>query len=489
MRGNEFSWVLLFKMVCSHLYESCHRQGQTHSALFTGRNSSSTFNDQSLLLSRGPRENKTRTRAGMRPSPFSSSCENWEPRTQPDPYKPSKRFTKFEAFPVCPHAKRQYVLPLCRNDIKQTLCVPDNKPPKSIVMLGDSTLAEHFVSLSSLLGADTSRNHKTASVLTGVRSKACGGNLTIDFIRDDLLALSTLVYEGHNKKWKAPQNAHLLGEEGLCRASQASLLIVTAGTHYGRYYEENRASPQIFGAVAGASISKLIRLRTALGHSPRTTVLLGPRTPVANCTAYLDRGPIHAQTYQDSLVDDKKFSLSWQHHHFFNFLMHYIAVDQGATFVPIALSSAQRPDSTIGNLKKKKSNTPTDCVHHCLPGPQDAWNEQIFWALNSPPYLDNQVEEYESTCRTGATFRRLTNNSAAVAEFLATNFSTHDFERMGILNDRHVNNSKRIPKPRPPRASAHDRDPTGASSHHRNLTAASSQRRNRTAHRRHPPNP
>lgn len=62
---------------------------------------------------------------------------------------------------------------------------------RQVVIAGDSTAGQLFLSLVLLLGGSFGRNSRHTSVISDITASACGDTTRINFVRNDLLLFST----------------------------------------------------------------------------------------------------------------------------------------------------------------------------------------------------------------------------------------------------------------------------------------------------------
>ena len=70
---------------------------------------------------------------------------------------------------------------------RERACATLRSVGRSLLIVGDSTTGQLFLSISMMLGATLGRNRDMKSVLNDVTASACNDTVRISFVRRDLL--------------------------------------------------------------------------------------------------------------------------------------------------------------------------------------------------------------------------------------------------------------------------------------------------------------
>ncbi len=276
---------------------------------------------------------------------------------------------------------------------------------KQLVVVGDSTVLQTFVSLVSLLGGTFGKDVKHGAVICDLTASACADRLRLVFVRNDLLLWSTLPAgdfdrvrrcDGfsilHPFTQRASRDADVL-VLGVGHHFPRSLMLAEKGARASRRGAEvaRRARIAFFARNLNHTLASALEARAAWGRThPASVVVLGSTTPVRSCARY--REPLSLSRAVEALAaggaDPEPPSANeerWQHYPRYNQLARWLATAAGATFVDVAAPSARRPDGAMGGFWPPGSPRQRDCVHSCMPGPVDSWSVMLSNLLRSAP--------------------------------------------------------------------------------------------------------
>ena len=275
---------------------------------------------------------------------------------------------------------------------------------RQVVVVGDSTVLQTFLSLVLLLGGVFGKDVKHGMVICDLTAAACAGRVRLVFVRNDLLLWSTLSTGDFDRVRRCDGFSIL--HPFVQRASRdADLLVLGVGHHFPRSLmlaEKNarasrkpaetarRARIAFFSRNLNHTLSSVLARRAAWGRlDPSSVVLLGSTTPVRSCARYrrplslADAVAAHAAG-GDEPEPPTANELRWQHYPRYNLVASWAAAATGVSFLDVAAPSARRPDAVMGPFWPAGSSRQRDCVHSCMPGPVDAWSMLLANLLESP---------------------------------------------------------------------------------------------------------
>jgi hypothetical protein len=173
---------------------------------------------------------------------------------------------------------------------------------RQIVVVGDSTVFQTFLSLVLLLGGSFGRDLKHGYVVADLTASACDATTRLVFIRSDLLLWTQSVSDYHSVQ---RCDGFTILHPFIQRASRdADILLLGVGHHFPRSLmlaekwtkwlgseAARRARISFFARNLNHTLSSLLTQRTIWGHtSPASVVLLGASTPVRGCASF--RNPL-----------------------------------------------------------------------------------------------------------------------------------------------------------------------------------------------------
>ena len=279
---------------------------------------------------------------------------------------------------------------------------------KQIVVVGDSTVFQAFLSLVHLLRGEFGKDVKHGYVTADLTATACDDMTRLVFIRSDLLLWTHSVSDYH-----AVQrcDGFTILHPFVMRASRdADLVLLGVGHHHPRVLmlaekwsttggseAARKARVGFFGRNLNHTLASLLARRASWGHhDPASVVLLGTSTPVRGCARFSrPLGELEAiEIAAGGGVSPGNVTtneLRWQQYPLFNQMARGLAVALRTSFIDVAGPSALRPDGAMGGYWPKgnvranpRGNSQLDCVHYCLPGVVDTWNVLLYNMLASP---------------------------------------------------------------------------------------------------------
>ena len=279
---------------------------------------------------------------------------------------------------------------------------------KQIVVVGDSTVFQTFLSLVHLLRGEFGKDVKHGYVTADLTASACNDATRLVFIRSDLLLWTHSISDYH-----AVQrcDGFTILHPFVMRASRdADVVLLGVGHHHPRALmlaekwatvggneAARKARVGFFGRNLNHTLVSLLARRASWGHrDPASVVLLGTSTPVRGCARF--KRPLSeleaievAAGGGDGGGNVTTNELRWQQYPLFNQVARSLAVATGASFLDVTGPSALRPDGAMGGYWLKgnprlnpKGNSQLDCVHYCLPGVVDTWNVLLYNLLSAP---------------------------------------------------------------------------------------------------------
>jgi hypothetical protein len=221
---------------------------------------------------------------------------------------------------------------------------------KQVVVAGDSTAGQIFLSLVLMLGGSFGRNSRHTSAISDVTASACEDTCRINFIRNDLLLWTT-----HRSDFnRARECDKLLKADAFVQrtARDAHILVLATGHHFPASMEAaalagggtaGRASSFITGSL-NHTLFNLRRARARYGHAPESVALIGTSIPVPSCSRF--SGTLEAADWlrvEASMAGGSKYTPRWRQMHRINALLRWLAEAHGASFVDIAAPSSRWP--------------------------------------------------------------------------------------------------------------------------------------------------
>ena len=260
---------------------------------------------------------------------------------------------------------------------------------RQVVVVGDSTAGQLFLSLVLQLGGTFGRNSRHTSVISDLTASACEDRTRLNFVRNDLLLWST-----HRSDFnRARECDKLLKADGFVQRAvrDADYLVLQTGHHFPASIE---AAAMTGGAVAAATtagffasslnhtLTHLLRARRLWGHRPSTVTLMGISIPIPGCSSFM--GPLDPGGWLAANAHNgrrSKYAPRWQAMPRLNSLLRWMAIAFGTSFVDIAAPSAGWPSGMMARYTKAAGTPDEDCLHSCLPGPVDTYSRLLVESL------------------------------------------------------------------------------------------------------------
>jgi len=262
---------------------------------------------------------------------------------------------------------------------------------KQIVVVGDSTVLQTFLSLVLMLGGRFGRDVKNGMVIADLTASACDGTTRLSFVRSDLLLWTEMVSDYHTVR---QCDAFSILHPFVQRASRdADVVLLGMGHHLPRSLmlaekwtklpppeAARRARIEFVARNLNHTLHSLIARRAVWGHTdPASVVLLGTSTPVRGCARFdsplsLEGAIAAAAAGSGNDGDVTSNELRWTQYARQNQHASWLARQYGASFLDVALPSAMRPDGAMGRFWPAHVRQRLDCVHYCLPGVVDTWS-------------------------------------------------------------------------------------------------------------------
>lgn len=274
---------------------------------------------------------------------------------------------------------------------------------KQILVVGDSTVFQFFLSLVFLLNGRFGRDVKHGYVIADLTASACGDSTRLNFVRSDLL-----LWTSHITDYHAVQrcDGFTILHPFVQRASRdADIVLLGVGHHFprglmlaekwSRWSAEEaakRARVSFFAGNLNHTLSSLLKRRSEWGrHDPASVVVLGASTPVRNCERFEEPLASLANAVEAHAGaggnggEPSTNELRWMEYPRYNQLARWLAAAFGASFLDVAAPSALRPDGAMARFWPRiQPQRRRDCVHYCLPGVVDAWSTLFYNLLASP---------------------------------------------------------------------------------------------------------
>ena len=187
---------------------------------------------------------------------------------------------------------------------------------RSLLMVGDSTVFQLWLSFALLLGSSVGKNIRRSSTVSEITASACDDATRLAFVRNDLL-----LYTTHMSDFKAVQRCD--GYTSLnaftVRASRdADVVILGVGHHFPGSLDMglNAHGPKpsrsasmayhaFFPGNLNHTLKSLITARSLWGHhDPGTVLVVGTTTPVAGCSRF--SSPISLATFTRANYDHRR---------------------------------------------------------------------------------------------------------------------------------------------------------------------------------------
>jgi len=258
---------------------------------------------------------------------------------------------------------------------------------RSILIVGDSTTGQLFLSLVMMLGATLGRNRNVKHVLNDVTASACGDTVRLNFVRRDLLIFSSHLQD--NTAARRCNRAIIATSTFLRRAAMADVVILSTGHHFPSF--QDGAVPSIpdrafFTQNVNHTIQSIAQMRAARGLPSGSLVVVGATLPVPHCTRFSQ--PIELAEYiaADSDQVATRWGSSWRQIKRLNWIARIIARAVGGSYLEVDEMSARRPDAAMAQAAatvQSRSLVTEDCLHYCQPGPTDAHANLVINLLAS----------------------------------------------------------------------------------------------------------
>ena len=275
---------------------------------------------------------------------------------------------------------------------------------KQIVIVGDSTVFQTFLSLVHLLGGEFGRDVKHGYVTADLTAAACDGRLRINFIRSDLLLWTHSVPDYHAvQRCDGFTILHPFVHRGrvmLTSSCSASAPLPERscwreGSVWDGQTAAKKARVGFFARNLNHTLASLLWRRAAWGHKdPQSVVILGTSTPVRGCARFT--APLKASGEAidvaagggDESGNVTSNELRWMQYARFNEVARRLAESCGTSFLDGAAPAARRPAGAVGRVLPPGSHgngksKQLDCVHYCLPGVVDTWPTLLYNLLTS----------------------------------------------------------------------------------------------------------
>ena len=276
---------------------------------------------------------------------------------------------------------------------------------KQVVVVGDSTVLQLFISLVKMLGGEFGRDVKHGYVTADLTASVCDDTTRLVFIRSDLLLWTHSVSDYHAVQrcdgftilhpfvLRASRDADLV-LLGVGHHFPRALMLAEKWSHWDGHDVAKRARVGFFARNLNHTLVSLLARRAAWGRrDPASVVILGASTPVRGCARYreplrdsLEAVEIAAGGAGDADAENVSTNeLRWMQYPRYNAIARSLAATVGATFLDVAAPSALRPDGAMGGHwpAHDSRGRQRDCVHYCLPGVVDTWVALLYNLLGS----------------------------------------------------------------------------------------------------------
>ena len=249
---------------------------------------------------------------------------------------------------------------------------------KLILFVGDSTVAQVFLSFALLVNASFGRNDAiSGNSLLRMTASVCEGRVRLSYVRNDLLLWSVdgaTMLQSLRCAW-SPGYANRFVEQALV----ADHIVFGVGQHFARAVD--KTEPQERHQIYDFYVRSLNLTLSQASRSARSVVLLGPSQPVPRCASHSEplRNLIQALNVEaEGTSTSHSYAASWRHNSRVGMLGQWVASTLGITFLTLAGLSIQRPDGAMGGRGELDAE---DCLHYCMPGVPDTFAQLVFSAL------------------------------------------------------------------------------------------------------------
>ena len=251
---------------------------------------------------------------------------------------------------------------------------------KFVLLVGDSTSQQLFLSLVSVMHGQLSRGYRDGG---RDRASACNDSVRIASVRADLLLWTSQPADLHKARQCNDIDLHSVWTR---RAAMADLVLLSVGQHFANFdlaavatRSADAAARTARLAFFSASLEHTLRsagaARAAAGHLPDSLVLVGASLPTPGCSRFEE--PISLPQWLEAEAATPegvaRFRKNWRQLPRQNYLARWIAANLNVPFLEIGSLTAQRPDATMARARAQRNKTSDaaneDCVHFCLPGP------------------------------------------------------------------------------------------------------------------------
>jgi uncharacterized membrane protein YgcG len=292
-----------------------------------------------------------------------------------------------------------------------------------IVIVGDSTVFQTFLSLVHLLGGSFGRDVKHGYVTADLTASACADTTRLVYVRSDLLLWTHSVSDYHAVQrcdgftilhpfvQRASRDADIV-LLGVGHHFPRSLMLAEKWSYMGGEEAARRARIGFFSRNLNHTLSSLLWRRAAWGRKdPASVVLMGASTPVRGCERFhaplaasdaisVAAGGQSANGEAQSNVTANE--LRWTQYARYNEIARSLAATYDASFIDVAAPSALRADGAMGGYWPAGDARQRDCVHYCLPGVVDMWPTLLYNLLTSTR-LRKALDEHRRGPAAGAT--------------------------------------------------------------------------------------
>ena len=285
---------------------------------------------------------------------------------------------------------------------------------QQVVVAGDSTAGQLFLSLVLLLGGSFGRNSRHTSTISDLTAVACDDAVRLNFVRNDLLLWST-----HRSEFnRARECDRLLKADGFVQrvARDAHTLVLATGHHFPASMEAAASAGAgtptgFFSSSLNHTLTELMRARARWGHEPSSVAVMGLTLPVPGCSRFTQ--PLSAAGWlaaEAKLATANKYSPRWRQVPRLNELARWLATAHGARFVDVGAPSARWPSGMMASHTRGAGSVDEDCLHSCLPGPVDTYNRLLVESLLArselppipPPPPPSQQQQQQQPAAAGA---------------------------------------------------------------------------------------
>eukprot|EP00903_Cladosiphon_okamuranus_P013819 g12861.t1 len=234
---------------------------------------------------------------------------------------------------------------------------------KGLLLVGDSLTRLMTTTLAMVLRAEGVYNDSFKD-----NWEACGGKLTVRFMRNDFLDART---EPRYKSFKCETG---LGggapvENTRCRIfafdeilGEFDTLVVNTGAH-------PREAPEFARQTEAAAEMLTEKMHRLHGKDKAVLVVRNTSPGHWDCTQRMFDGPVD-ETFAAELVNSAPEKYQWSTFHDRNAqLEKAFSADKGWRLLDAYTPTFLRSDSHIGD---------SDCLHYCVPGPADHWVTLLY---------------------------------------------------------------------------------------------------------------